>query len=506
MVSNVPFLLCGCSDMDSLNDMELASAFLYFSTVEPEKIMGFFPKQGSENITCIARGFYPLHGYYLEEEGKFCIYDRLCGTDGEIEVEDASGMEIDFENLQKLNVDKRTKEVRGAVSDIKRKSSSSMMVGKLLMGYENLQSILNGRNADSLASSTVSLENYVMNERPDKFQVKAALDRLRLNIDSEIDIYKKLCNFDGNNFKNYINEKNNIYDNYNINVTKMERSTGKNIGDLQAEKEEKIREAKRLYSSREDYIAGDYLLNKNKYDIAGITECKVEMDLCQAAMSDSESKIDKVRKELQEEVKNIYERYDNLTGDQKNMLRAVIKDRDDNMSKCENSYNELHGAVDELKKAISVDIYGKKEHIEEIRGYLAGLNLGDEVESITINIPFYIAELKGKSVRYQLFFPASMREKSQMKSIITEMAGKISLPFEVRNSLFEGLHERLAKWLEDPAHKGVYTLFKQKNLAEFEGMHEKIENGLSEMFTRGFMSDKNLDRSLISIRPIFSNK
>lgn len=506
MISNVPFLTYGCSDNDVPDDMELASAFLFFSTVEPEKIMGLFPKQGSEKITCVARGFYPLYGYYLEEEGKLCIYDRLCNIGGELEVEDVPDMALDFDELLKSDFNERAKAVRGAVSDVKRKSSAKMPAGSLMMGYENLQDILKGRDLDSLASSTISLESYVTKDEPDKFQVEAALSRLRLNINSEIETYKKLCNFDGDNFKSYIREKSGIYDNHADEITGMERKTGENIGKLLIEKEEKVREAERLYGDREEYIAGDCLLNKNKSDIAQITGSEVELDLYQANISDSEEKINKVRKELQEEIKSINEQYDNLVEAQKSMLSKAIKNRDDAVSRYENAYNELHRAVEELKQAVKDDICRKRDRIEEIIGFLAGLDPDPEGEPVVINIPFYIAELKGKNARYQLFFPVSMKEKSQVKSIITEMAGKISLPFEVRDRLFEDLHGRLVKWLEDPEHKEAINMFKQKNLAAFEGMHENIENGLSEMFTRCLLSDKSLDRSLVAVRSAFSNQ
>lgn len=502
MEYNVPFL----SDTDVSDDMELASAFLYFSTVEPEKIMGLFPKQGSEDITYIARGFYPLYGYFLDKEGAYCVYDRLGGSKLELDVEDCISMALDFESLSKLNIDERIKAVRGAITDSKDKSYSKMPVGSLLTSYKNLTDYLMGRGMGTLRSSTVSLEDFVKEDIPDKHQVEILLGKIRGNIDAEVNMFKKLCDFEQDSFNDFIDEKSSIYDSFKARIDEMERKTGKNIGSLFIEREEKIKEARSLYNGREEYLAGDYLLNKNKYDAAQLAGSEIEMDLYKANMSDSEEKINELKKELQDEIKTIGEHYDSYVQEQKNMMDEVINDRDNNISRCQKAYSEFRHAIEDLKDAVKDDIYGKRDQLGEIKSYLLRTNQNLNEESIIINIPFYIAEFKGKNVRYRLLFPLAMKEKSQVKSIITEMAGKVSLPFETRNSLFEDIQERLAGWLVDTQNREAYDLFKVKNLAAFEGMHERVENGLSEMFTQGFMSDKSLDRSLIAVRSIFSNK
>lgn len=506
MIYNIPFLVDEVGGAEISEDMELAAAFLYFSSIEPEKIMGIFPKQDGERIGFIARGYYPLYGYFLENEGRFCIYDRLCGVSEEMKVENNPAAVVDFESLLKLCIDERIKAVKGAVSDIKTKMWGSMPVGRLLHGYKNLQDILKVRNSDSLSGSTVSLDGYISKEEPDNSQVEAVLNRLRLFIDSEIDIYKKLCDFDDGSFKSMVNEKHNIYDGFEELIDRTERETGQNIGKLFIDREEKIREAQRLYGRREEELNGEYLLCRNRYDIAVITDCKVEADICRNDISDLEKETDKLKRDMKNEFKDIDDHYEGLVQEQKNILRQVIKDRDDGISRCENKYNELHQAVEGLKKSIMDDICDKNDRIAQIKDSLLEFSPESGCRSIIINIPFYIAELNGRNVRYKLLFPVSVRGKNQVKSIISGMTKKVSLPYETRDRLFEDLEERLARWLLHPTNDEVYSMFRQRDMISSEGMHDTAENGLSKMFTLDILNDKNFDRALISIRTIFSGR
>jgi hypothetical protein len=258
-------------------------------------------------------------------------------------------------------------------------------------------------------------------------------------VEQEIEMLKKICSLDDENFKDSISERNKIYDEFKDKIMEKDKIVGLSLANLIVERETKKREVDRLYGDREAYLNQDYILNKNKYDIARIYGNEFDMDVYEKNMNDSSSRIDQVRAEGAEEIRKIEKYYDGLIDEEKNKIKEIIHQRDSRIEECQNLHSEFHSVIESLKLLLSNDIFDKKKGTGEIRSWLIRISNACEDEPVKILVPYYIAEFKGSDTKYRLFFPQVLKGKNQFKSLISGITGKTVLPFDSRGGIFEEL-------------------------------------------------------------------
>jgi hypothetical protein len=501
-----PFLVSGYSEDSITGEMEIASAFLYFAYCEPEKIIGLFPKQNKDSISWVSRGLYPLDAKYIKSEGLYGVYDCLSSFGGSLKAgKDTNGL-LDFEKLSSADLNGKVKTIKAAVSNFKNLKEGETEAGSLIEGYKNMEDALKLWDRDLLKDISVKSESYKNLLTGDVSGVEAVLSKIGVLVEQEIEMLKKICSLDDENFKDSISERNKIYDEFKDKIMEKDKIVGLSLANLIVERGTKKREVDRLYGDREAYLNQDYILNKNKYDIARIYGNEFDMDVYEKNMNDSSSRIDQIRAEGAEEIRKIEKYYDGLIDEEKNKIKEIIHQRDSRIEECQNLHSEFHSVIESLKLLLSNDIFDKKKGTGEIRSWLIRISNAGEDEPVKILVPYYIAEFKGSDTKYRLFFPQVLKGKNQFKSLISGITGKTVLPFDSREGIFEELLKNFRDWLKLEENKCLFSEFQSNNLITMDGTYDKVEKGLSSLFVNGYISDKSFDRVINIIKPVFDQK
>lgn len=506
MQVNIPFLTIENDDISVTEDMELASAFLYFETNKSDSLKSFFSKQYKENITWISRGLYTLKGkLFKKEDMLYCLYDDLDCIGGHFEIGCSPDKNI------RLDIDKiRSMDVPGIIDTLKKVSLEMSEKEKhviedkyIVSGYKELQTILKERHYTPSKSGTVRLEEYYEPIEHDNSCIENTLNKIEKSIEKEIEILKALCVLDDDSFKNSVSEKNKIYEEYKDKIYQTDKEVSSNISKLIIEREDRIRNIDKIFRDKIAFITQDYILNKNKYDIAKIYGNEIEMGIYQRSITESEGKREGLKKECDEETKRMEDYYDGLIEEDKNKIKQAISDRNKKVSECESLYKELHTCVEDLKKAVSDDVFSRRRVIEEIKENFFKYDSLEEADSIKVDIPFFIAEYDGGETRYKLFMPQGLVEKSQIMTLLSGIAGKITLPFNVRDKFFEDLLKGFKEFLKRDEGIKIINEFSKNNLINKEDSFESIESGLKSLLNYGYLNDKNYERALSSLKDVF---
>lgn len=503
----VPFLIFKDSESEVSTDMELASAFLYFDLNRTESLKSIFTKQPRESISWISRGMYPLTAkLYSDEDRLYCIYDDMGVVDKNVEIRCSLDISRDknIDNFESMEVKSKIQTIESITNDMRNADKVQTDSGYLISGYKKTEKILEGKDQDPMSMLSVDLREHKRILDTDISLIKNVISRLEQSIEGEIQLLKDLGRLDDYSFKNSITERNNIYEEFKDKIYQTDKKVSSNIARLIIEREDKIRDVDKIYSDKAAYLTQDYILNKNKYDIAQIYGNEIEMDIYKKSMSDAEERIEQLKKEAGEEIKKMESHYDKLIDGEKEKIKQAIDDRSKKVKECEEMYGKLHSAIDELKKAVSEDIFGRRNQIEEIKSWFGKFNCIKECETITINIPFYIAEYVGEDVRYKIFYPGVLKEKNQIMALISGIAGKVPLPFSEREKLFEYIFEKFKEILRQEENSHILNVFVDNNLMNNPGMNEKVESGLKELFNTGYLNDKNHEKALTSIKSMFN--
>lgn len=502
----IPFLKSKNSELEISENMELASAFLFFELSKGEAAKNLFAKQVKENIGWIGRGLYPLKAKLFSNENKlYCVYDAM-GITKNIEISSRTefGITLDAEKINVMEIKNRIKEIKKLSSSIKHKAKVEINTGSLLCGYTNIEKILGGKDDSVLENISANLEAYSKYDDNNISFIKEVISKILQSIEDGIELIKQLCIIDDVSFKNSITERNRLYEEFKDKIYGIDKEISGNIARLIMEREDRIREVEKIYTDKNTYITQDYIFNKNKYDIAKIYGNEIEMGIYQRSSLEAEDKLKQLGKESVEELKKVEKYYDNLLEEEKKKLKQTISDREKRIEECKDSYSSLHGAVDELKKFVSEDVCGRRNQVETIKKWFGRFEYNVIEDTFDIYIPFYMAEYTGNNARYKLFYPQELAEKGQIASMISGITGKIPLPFNERDELFKVLFEGLKGFINDDCNKSIINVLSAKNLLQEERMVEKVEDGLKILLSAGYLSDKNYDKVSGSIKSMFS--
>ena len=502
----IPFLKPRNSELEISENMELASAFLFFELNKGEAAKNLFAKQVKENIGWIGRGLYPLKAkLFISEDKLYCVYDAM-GITKNIEISGRTefGIKLDAENINLMEIKNRIEEIKKLSSSMKYKTKVEIDTGSLLCGYSNIEKILSGKDDNVLENISTNLEAYSKYDDNNIFFIKEVISKILQSIEDGIELIKQLCIIDDVSFKNSITERNRLYEEFKDKIYQIDKEISDNIARLIMEREDRIREVDKIYTDKNTYITQDYIFNKNKYDIAKIYGNEIEMGIFQRSSLDAEDKIKQLCKESGEELKKVERYYDNLLEEEKKKLKQAINDREKRIEECKDSYSSLHGAVDELKRIVSEDVCDRRNQVETIKKWFGKFEYNGTEDTVDIYVPFYIAEYTGSNVRQKLFYPQELAEKGQIASMISGITGKIPLPFNEREELFKALFEELKDFLNDDCNKNIINVLSAKNLLQEERMDERVEDGLKALLSAGYLSDKNYDKVSGSIKSMFS--
>lgn len=504
MPTYIPFLTSRNSETDITPEMELASAFLYFEFNKPESIMNIFSKQPKDVILWAARGFYPLKAKLFSREDKtYCIYDAV-GILGNAEINCRLDCQpaIDFKSLSSISMKSRIDELKKLLGNIKPKGKEYIETSHLIYGYKNLGDILKGKDTDKLSYLTEKMKALDEGYNNTSSLIGEAIFRIQRSIEQEIQLVKELCVMDEQNFKDSINCRENLNEEYKDKIHQTEVEISGKITKLIMERQDSLKDVEKIYSDRKTNITQDYISNKNKYDISKVSGNEIEMEIYLKAMEDAEIRLKQLNKEEAEEAKKVERQYENLLDTEEKRLELISSDRDSKVKESEDLYNTLHSTLDELKKAVYDDIQLRKNQVEEIKGWFARFGSYPDYEELDIFIPFYAAQYKGNN-KCRIFFPHILEGKKQFLSMLSGITGRVSLPFREREDFFGEFFDNLEEYICGE-NKDASGIFSKSNLLSMDNTFGMVEKGMKELMNLGYISDRNYEKILNIIRSSFT--
>lgn len=500
----IPFLISKDNEAAITPQMELASAFIYFEENKSDSLKGLLTKQSGDKIMWVSRGYYPLKAVlFNDEERLYSIFDSLgIAADVKLDCSPDFNMDGEMETIQSMDFKGVVDELKRLSSAIKKKAKTSVDAGPIIAGFKGIGKALMGKSADALMDITANLRGHGTSVNIDISAIKDIIQRIERSVEHEIAVVKLLCGMSEYNFESISAEQNRVYEEYIERINTANREIGENIAKLIVERQNRVRDIEKIFLEKKLSAAKEYILNKNKYEIANIDGDNIESDIYLRSMRGADDKVKQLVREENEEIKKIEKKYDIQMENEKKKLEQAVLERDKIVKELEDKYNGIQNAVDELKKTLVEDISLRRNQAEKIKGWFDKLEGTDGYEVVDIFVPFYIAEYGNSSTRHKIFGPHMLEEKNQIMSLLSGITGKVPLPFGERVDFFKHLFEKLQNCID--MHGGdIVEFLSGRNLLAMDNTMTMVEDGLKQLVAGGYISDRNYERIAADIRAMF---